>query len=105
MELTIPFQSITKLDQIVAFLDTKILNFEVEPDKRWIIIWNDYFSRIKYLFRWFYNTKNPSGFLGTIYPEENVHIPTGDWETPSFLNIDKKKAKRLRPFIATALWE
>ena len=60
---------------------------------------------MKYFFRWFYNTKNVNGFLGTIEPEENVHIPFGDWKTPAFFNIDKKKTKRLSPYLETELWE
>jgi integrase/recombinase XerD len=57
------FYSITKREQIIKFLDTKIKDTSNDPDKRWITTWNDYLSRIKYFFRWFYNTKNVNGFL------------------------------------------
>src|SRR4051812_30381573 len=50
--------SITKREQIIKFLDTKIKDPSSDPDKRWITTWNDYLSRIKYFFRWLYNTKN-----------------------------------------------
>ena len=36
LEQTVSFPSITKRDQIMAFLDTKIKNSQVDPDKKWI---------------------------------------------------------------------
>ena len=33
---------ITKKEQIIAFLDTKIKSNDKDPDKRWITTWNDY---------------------------------------------------------------
>ena len=33
---------ITKKEQIIAFLDTKIKSTDKDPDKRWITTWNDY---------------------------------------------------------------
>jgi integrase/recombinase XerD len=57
LEPTITFQTITKRDQIIAFLDTKIKDSQIDPDKRWITTWNDYLGRIKYFFRWLHNTK------------------------------------------------
>jgi hypothetical protein len=50
LEPIISFQTITKRDQIIAFLDTKIKDSQADPDKRWITTWNDYLSRIKYFF-------------------------------------------------------
>jgi hypothetical protein len=61
LEHAISFQSISKRDKIIAFLDTKIKNSQIDPDTRWITTWNDYFGRIKYFFRWLHNTKNSSG--------------------------------------------
>jgi integrase/recombinase XerD len=49
LESSILFQNITKRDQIIAFLDTKIKNSELDPDKKWITTWNDYLGRIKYV--------------------------------------------------------
>lgn len=49
------FYEIKKKDQIVSFLDTKIKNIDIDPDKKWITRWNDYLWRIKYFFRWFHN--------------------------------------------------
>ena len=44
----ITFYDIQKREQIVAFLDTKIKNNDIDPDKKWITTWNDYLWRIKY---------------------------------------------------------
>ena len=38
----ITFYDIQKREQIVTFLDTKIKNNDIDPDKKWITIWNDY---------------------------------------------------------------
>src|SRR3954453_14615939 len=63
LEPSMSFYSITNREQIIKFLDTRIKDIANDPDKRWITTWNDYLSRIKYFFRWFYNTKNVKGFL------------------------------------------
>lgn len=104
-EPSILFQSISRRDQIISFLDTKIKNSEVDPDKRWITTWNDYLSRLKYFFRWLHNTKYYSGLLDSNLDEEEIYIPIKDWKTPSFLRIDKKKTKRSSPYLETELWE
>jgi hypothetical protein len=105
LEPTLSFQSIDKRDQIIAFLDTKIKNSQVDPDKRWITTWNDYLGRLKYFFRWLHNTKNSSGLLDSNLDDEKIYIPIRDWKTPSFLRIDKKKTKRSSPYLETELWE
>lgn len=102
---SISLQSITKRDQIISFLDTKIKNSQVDPDKRWITTWNDYLSRLKYFFRWLFNTKNAGGILDINSNDEEVYIPIKDWKTPSFFRIDKKKTKRSSPYLETELWE
>jgi hypothetical protein len=33
-------------EEIVAFLNTKIKDIKVDPDKKWITTWNDYLWRI-----------------------------------------------------------
>jgi hypothetical protein len=53
----ITFYEIQKKDQIFSFLDTKIKNNDVDPEKKWITTWNDYLCRINYFFRWFHNYK------------------------------------------------
>jgi hypothetical protein len=47
---------ITKRKQIINF-GFKIKDIKTDPNKRWIIPWNDYFSRIKYFFRWLHKPK------------------------------------------------
>lgn len=36
------FFDIKSRQQIIAFLDTRIRNADIDPDKRWITTWNDY---------------------------------------------------------------
>jgi integrase/recombinase XerD len=45
------FYDINSKDEIVSFLNTKIKDVNVDPDKKWITTWNDYLWRIKYFFR------------------------------------------------------
>jgi hypothetical protein len=70
-------------------LDTKIKNSEDDPDKRWITTWNDYLGRIKYFFRWLYNCKG----------KEFDDVPFSEWKTPNFVQIKKKKTKRISPYL------
>ncbi|WP_458719683.1 hypothetical protein [Candidatus Nitrosocosmicus sp. R] len=105
LEPSISFNSISKREQIIAFLDTKIKSSQMDPDKRWIKTWNDYLGRIKYFYRWLHNTKNSSGLQGSDSNYKEIYIPIKEWVTPSFLKIDKKKTKRLSPYLETELWE
>jgi len=89
---------IHKRDQIIAFLDTKIKDAENDPDKRWIRTWNDYLQRIKYFFRWLYNQKE-------IEDKGLELIPTSDWNTTSFCQINEKRTKRISPYLESELWE
>lgn len=41
------FYDIQKKDEIVSFLNTKIKDISIDPDKKWITTWNDYLWRIK----------------------------------------------------------
>ena len=66
------FYEIYKRDQLIAFLDTRIKDAEIDPDKRWIRTWNDYLQRIKYFFRWLYNQKE-------IEDKGLEPIATSDW--------------------------
>ena len=95
---TVDFHSIQKKDQIIAFLDTRIKDTEIDPDKRWIRTWNDYLQRLKYFFRWLYNKR-----------EREVKglevLPQSDWITPSFIQITEKRTKRISPYLESELWE
>ena len=44
----VTFYDIHGKDQILAFLDTKRKNVDVDADGKWVTTWNDYLSRIKY---------------------------------------------------------
>jgi hypothetical protein len=92
---SISFYEIKNKSQVILFLDTKIKNSEDDPDKRWIITWNDYLVRIKYFFRWMYNCKD----------KDLDDVPFSDWKTPDFVQIKKKKTKRISPYLENELWE
>jgi len=47
------FHDVIKKNDIISFLDTKIKESNVDPDKKWITTWNDYLWRIKYFFSYF----------------------------------------------------
>jgi hypothetical protein len=51
------FYQLSKKEDILAFLNTKIKIKEIDPDGKWIRTWNDYLQRIKYFIRWIYNEK------------------------------------------------
>jgi DNA modification methylase len=93
------FYEITKKNQIISFLDTKIKNTKVDPDKHWITTWNDYLGDIKFFFRWLHNWKLKDG------DGENKEIQISDWVTPSFAQIKKKKTKRLSPYLESEIWD
>jgi integrase/recombinase XerD len=39
---------IIKKEQILDFLNTKVKNYDEDPDKRWITTWNNYLNRLGY---------------------------------------------------------
>ena len=80
------FDKISKKEEILKFLDSKRRGKDEDPEQKWITTWNDYLWRIKYFYRWFINY-----FKGQ---NEN----TDEWKTPEFVNIKKKKTKRLSPY-------
>ncbi|HEY7227638.1 MAG TPA: hypothetical protein VH481_05890 [Nitrososphaeraceae archaeon] len=90
------FYDIKKKEQIINFLNSKIKNLDVDPEKKWITTWKGYLGDIKYLFRWLYNYKNK---------EESELEQVTDWETPSFAKIKKKKTKRLSPYLESEIWD
>jgi hypothetical protein len=92
----VSFYNVKKQEQIMDFLDSKIKNPELDPDKKWITTWNDYLGDIKYFFRWLYNYK---------LNEENLIKPSTEWETPPFVKIKKKKTKRVSPYLESEIWD
>ena len=43
--------AVDKRDLIVPFLNVKIKDGSIDPDKRWITSWNHYLNRLKLFFR------------------------------------------------------
>jgi integrase/recombinase XerD len=79
------FNTISKKEEILKFLDSKRKSIREDPEQKWITTWNDYLWRIKYFYRWLYNYLKGQN--------ENVD----EWKTPDFINIKKKRTKRLSP--------
>ncbi len=50
------FYHLSKKEDILVFLNTKIKSKETDPDGKWMRTWNDYLQQIKYFIRW-YTTK------------------------------------------------
>jgi integrase/recombinase XerD len=94
------FYDIHRKDQIISFLDTKIKSQEQDPDQKWITTWNYNLVHLKRFFRWFYNKSKRS-----YKQEEDDDIPEAEWATPSFINIKKRKTKRLSPYSESEIWE
>jgi integrase/recombinase XerD len=95
----ISFLDIKDNELIRSFLDSKLKSRENDPDKKSIVTWNDYLGRIKYFMRWLYNFKTKG-----IKEGELLNDPVY-WETPYFLQIRKKKTKRLSPYSETEIWD
>jgi hypothetical protein len=77
------FYNISKKEQITSFLDTKIKDAQLDPDKRWITTWNHYLNRIKLFFRWLYNAHRQQQYIQS---SESRYI-TDEWITPDFVKI------------------
>ena len=89
---------VNSIDDIIAFLDTRRKTKDEDPEQKWITTWNDYLWRIKIFYRWYYNTKIFKANSNTIFDSRN-------WVNPDFLNIPKKKTKRMSPYSETEIWE
>jgi len=92
------FPHVTTKDQITKFLDTKTKSNSDDPDKRWITTWNDYLVRIKHFFRWLYNCKI------NLDQKADRSPSLTDWLTPAFVDIRKKRTKRLSPYGEHEIW-
>ena len=91
------FYQISTKDPIIKFLDMKIKSNSEDPDQRWITTWNDYLVRIKHFFRWLHNCK--------IRLDHSQDYSSNDWRTPEFVDIKKKKTKRLSPYGEHEIWD
>ena len=93
---TIFYQIFTK-EEVTKFLDKKIRSNSEDPEQRWITTWNDYLVRIKHFFRWLHNCN---------LDQTKDHLSSStDWYTPEFVNIKKKRTKRLRPYGEHEIWD
>ena len=92
------FFDIKTKQQVLAFLDTRIRNTDIDPDKKWITTWNDYLWRIKYFLRWLHNHKDKE-------QKGMEPLQQSDWTTLPFSNFKKKKTKRISPYLESELWE
>ena len=92
------FYDIDVEDDITSFLNTKIKDINIDPDRKWITIWNDYLWRIKYFFRWLHNFK-------ILKDRGDEPFSPSDWTTPHFVSIKKRKTKRVSPYLESELWD
>lgn len=88
---------VNEKSDIIDFLDTKKKDTAVDPDKKWIRTWNDYFQRIKYFMRWLHNGLPDSVAVS--------RIPPSEWHTPEFVQIKPKKSNRISPYSESEIWE
>ena len=100
----IAFYDINRKIQITTFLDAKIKSQEEDPDKKWITTWNYNLVHLKRFFRWLHNRhKLKHGYKQE--EEEDEEVTESEWVTPSFINIKKRKTKRLSPYSENEIWE
>ena len=92
------FYQISKKEDILSFLNTKIKSKEIDPDGKWIRTWNDYLQRIKYFMRWIYNEKQR-------IDDDIELVEPSEWTTPSFVQIKEKRSKRISPYLETEIWD
>jgi integrase/recombinase XerD len=90
--------NVQKKEQVIAFLNTKIKNKVEDYEEKWITTWNDYLWRLKMFYRWLNNVKLKEDNQQNYYDISN-------WITPDFVNINKKKTKRLSPYNECDIWD
>jgi hypothetical protein len=90
------FHCIQKKDQVLSFLNTRIKDTEIDPEKDGLELGMIYLQRIKYFFRSLYNKRESEG-KGLEAPSQS------DWITPSFIQITEKRIKRISPYLESEL--
>ena len=83
--------TLTKKDQVLEFLNTKVKSYDEDPDKRWITTWNNYLNQLRLFYRWLRN-----------YDKDTDH---NNWQTPEFIQLKNKKSKRVSPYLESEIWE
>ncbi len=85
------FKNISRED-VLDFLNRRKKSIDVDPDKKWVRTWNDYFARLIGFYRWLYNNE--------------ITLDREDWNTPEpFNTIKKKKNKRDSSYSPNDVWE
>jgi hypothetical protein len=92
------FYDVKDSETIVIFLDTRRKTKEEDPEQKWITTWNDYLWRLKMFYRWLYNVKLKTN-------NERNYYDVNNWITPNFVNINKKKTKRLSAYNESEVWD
>jgi integrase/recombinase XerD len=95
--------NINNKQKIYSFLNTKIKSQKEDPDKKWITTWNYYLVHLKRFFRWMHNYHNKSELSHE--QEDDDAISESQWVTPSFINIKKRRTRRLSPYSESEIWE
>ncbi|MDP8906046.1 MAG: hypothetical protein M3M88_00815 [Thermoproteota archaeon] len=49
------FYDVNKKSQFTSFLNSKVKDTSIDPEKRWITTWNHFLNRMKLFFRWLHN--------------------------------------------------
>ena len=75
---------VDKREHIVPFLNIKIKDGSIDPDKRWITTWNHYLNRLKLFFRWLHNHHKT---CNTASHSSCDGATDEDWFTPDFIKI------------------
>lgn len=84
------FEDVNRED-ILSFLDKRKKSIDEDPEKKWIVTWNGYLSRLLGFYRWLYN-----------YDKEKDRE---EWVTPEiFASIKRKKNKRISSYSPTDVW-
>jgi len=85
------FKNISRED-VLDFLNRRKKSIDVDPDKKWVRTWNNYFARLIGFYRWLYNNE--------------ITLDREDWNTPEpFNTIKKKKNKRDSSYSPNDVWE
>lgn len=84
------FEDVVRED-VLSFLDNRKKSIDDDPEKKWIVTWNGYLSRLLGFYRWLYNHDKEKD-------REN-------WVTPEiFSSIKRKKNKRISSYNPTDVW-
>ena len=93
----VTFYEVKKRDELISFLNKKMKNVDVDPERRWITTGNHYLNRIKLFFRWLHNYHS--------HQKKDIVQDIEEWVTPEFCKIKTKQSKRLSPYSESELWE